>query len=236
MEDLYTLTGRTTHSFDDFMKIPAFSCTDVYVIPAPAGDTSLRRFALEAKALGFDSIVAEYAGAVPEDCAIPVAVMACVGGETQQKAIRAAGKAAKTADLVGISAGDAGILRGVVQSGSVNIIYDLASQPPGTLDHITSRYAAECGVAVAIELRPLLGCHSHRRQRTIRSYHDILRLHRKYQFPLVLGSGADSYLGLRTPRAVTLLCRSFGMEDTEIRAALGSVDALLHPTVPVEVI
>ena len=236
MEDLYTLTGRTSLLFDDFMTIPAFSCTDAHVIPAPSGDTSLRRFALEAKNLGFDSIIAEFTGPVPEDCVIPVVLMACVTEETQQKAIRAAGKAAKTADLVGISAGDAGMLRGVVQSGSVNIIYGLASQPPGTLDHITARYAAERGVAVAIDLESLLGRHSHRRQRAIRSYHDILRLHRKHHFPLVLGSGAQSYLGLRTPRAVALLCRSFGMEDAEIRAGFSSVNALLHPLVPVEVI
>jgi len=236
MEDLYTLTGRTSLLFDDFMTIPAFSCTDAHVIIAPSGDTSLRRFALEAKNLGFDSIIAEFTGNVPEDCVIPVVLMACVTEETQQKAIRAAGKAAKTADLVGISAGDAGMLRGVVQSGSVSIIYGLASQPPGTLDHITARYAAERGVAVAIDLESLLGRHSHRRQRAIRSYHDVLRLHRKHRFPLVVGSGDHSYLGLRTPRAVALLCRSFGMEDAEIRAGFSSVNALLHPLVPVEVI
>ena len=228
--------GRTSLLFDDFMTIPAFSCTDAHVIPAPAGDTSLRRFALGAKALGFDSIVAEYTGAFPEDCAIPVARITCIVGETQQKAIRDAGKAARTADLVGIYAGDAGILRGVVQSGSVNIIYGLASQPIGTLDHITARYTAERGVAVAIELNSLLGRHSHRRQRAIRAYHDILRLHRKHHFPLVLGSGTNSYLGLRSPRAVALLCRSFGMEDAEIKAAFSAVDTLLHPHVPVEVI
>lgn len=236
MEDLYALTVRTSLLFDHFMTIPAFSCTDAHVIPAPVGDTSLRRFALEAKVLGFDSIVAEYTGSVPDDCAIPVAIVACITAETQQKAIRAAEKAAKSADLVGISVSDAGILRGVVQSGSVNIMYGLASHPPGTLDHITARFAAERGVSVAIDLDSLLGRHSHRRQRAIRSFHDILRLHRKHQFPLVLGSGATSYLGLRTPRAVTLLCRSFGMEDAEIKAAFSSVDALLHPQVPVEVI
>jgi ribonuclease P/MRP protein subunit RPP1 len=85
-------------------------------------------------------------------------------------------------------------------------------------------------------LAPLIAERGGLRQAALRRYADVIVLHERYGFPLVLDTGARSCLDLRAPRAVSALCRLFGMDDDGVEAAFARVGALMDPARPVRVV
>ncbi|HOV68669.1 MAG TPA: RNase P subunit p30 family protein, partial [Methanoregulaceae archaeon] len=85
-------------------------------------------------------------------------------------------------------------------------------------------------------LAPLVRERGTARQSALRRYADVLVLHHRYGFPLVLGSGAQSCLELRAPRAFAALCALFGLDQDGVDAALSGVEGLLAPRSPVRVV
>jgi ribonuclease P/MRP protein subunit RPP1 len=54
-------------------------------------------------------------------------------------------------------------------------------------------------------------------------------LYRRFEFPLTISSSARSVLALRAVREVTGLCSLFGMDETDVQAALAGVGRVTDP-------
>lgn len=91
-------------------------------------------------------------------------------------------------------------------------------------------------MGVTIDLFPLLYLKGLQRQRVLQRYADLLTLHRRYEFPFVIGSFARSILDQRSVREMTLLCALFGMEKEEVIRGLTSLPGVLHQLLPVRVV
>jgi ribonuclease P/MRP protein subunit RPP1 len=210
--------------------------TDACVFPYPQGDTSLRRFALEARHLGLDSLVcidAQERGTVHDVLVLKGVI---IEGTTMQEVVSRVKKQQRSTDLILVKAGDAAFNRAVLSYRGVHILRGLHTQPKRAFDQVSAKNAADKGIAVDIDLFPLIHQRGGGRQKALQCYRDVLRLHRKYRFPLTLSSGARSLLDLRSTREITRLCAVFGMEPQEVTDAMSTVDRLLHPPGPVEVI
>ena len=143
--------------------------TDAGVCPYPNGDSSVRRLALEAAALGFDSLVA-------------IDTPSATYGEVEVRAgifIRNAGmkdviaqvkRAKDSASVISVKAGDAGFNRAVVSLRGVHILRGIHAADKNAFDHVTAKMAADSRVAIDIDLSVLIAGRGIARQRAIQRY------------------------------------------------------------------
>jgi len=205
--------------------------TDAAVFPYPCGDTSVRRFALEAKALGFDSIVA--LDTQPCTCEGVDVLSGILIREGQVKDVIPRVKRAREAgSVVAVCAGDNGFNRAVISLKGVHILRGMHTADKNGFDHVAAKMAADTGVAVDIDLSVLVSARGMARQRAIHRYRDILVLEQRFGFPLTLSSHARSYLDLRSVREITGLCSLIGMDSDAAGRALGTIGRLTEPAEP----
>lgn len=192
--------------------------TDTGLRPFPAGDSSIRRMALEARGLGFDSLVAigipsgDHSG-IPVREGMLIADMPVKDAAAKVK--RSEGR------LVMVRAGDAGFNRAVLGVKGVDILCGIEYADRYAFDHVTAKMAADNNVAIDISIAPLILKRGPARQKVFDRYRDILMLSRKFSFPLVLSTHADSVLAMRSVREVSGLAAMIGFDLPEIEQALG---------------
>ncbi|MDO9325077.1 MAG: RNase P subunit p30 family protein [Methanoregula sp.] len=202
--------------------------TDADVYPFPLGDTSVRRLALEAAALGFDSIVAAdtpsgtYAGVTVRSGLmlrdIPVKdVIAAV------KRVKDSGK------VVSVNAATNNFNRAVIGIKGMHILRGVQSADKLAFDHVAAKMAADNRVAVDIDLSPIIHGRSVARQRAIHRYMDILVLEQRFEFPITLSTHARSFLEMRNVRDVAGICSLIGMDVPDVERALAGVGTVLTP-------
>jgi ribonuclease P/MRP protein subunit RPP1 len=207
--------------------------TDACVHPYPDGDTTLPRMALEARDCGFDRIVStagsgEFFGVQ----VVPGIVIGAANVRDMTRGVRRAPSGA----LVMVEAGDEGFNRSAVSLGGVHVLRGLGRSGKHAFDHVAARTASENGVAVEVDLAPVITLRGRERQKVLQRYADVLVLQRHYGFPLTIASNARSFLDLRPVREVVGLCSLFGMEEAETLAALSSVDGLRERPEAVQVV
>ncbi len=210
--------------------------TDATIHPYPAGDTSLRRFAVELKSLGYDSAVAAGIGERCEYEGIVFLKGTIIPGAAMKEVIRTIREDRGASDVIMVCAGDLGFNRSVLTYPGVHILKGVHAVHRSAFDHVAARSAADRGVAVDIDLSVMTCLKGVRRQRALERLTDVARLSRKYGFPLTVSSGAHSLLGLRSTRAVGHLLTLIGLDASEAAAALGGVRAVVDKPLPVEVI
>jgi len=202
--------------------------TDACVYPYPAGDSSVRRLALEARSCGYDSIVASDTPA-SEICGITVIPGIFVTGIPAKDVQNRVKKSRSTGAVVSVQMGDNGFNRAVAGTTGVHILRGIGAADKRAFDHVAARIAADNITAIDIDLSPLISGRGHLRQKAIHRYLDLMVLHRRFEFPLTISSSARSVLGLRAVREVTGLCSLFGMDETDVRAALAGVGRVTEP-------
>jgi ribonuclease P/MRP protein subunit RPP1 len=200
--------------------------TDACVYPYPAGDSSVRRLALEARSCGFDSIVA---ADTPDANVYGIDVIPGIFlADMPAKDIQARAKKSRDSGaIVSVKAGNNGFNRAVAGTTGVHILRDIGNADKKAFDHVAAKIAADNTTAIDIDLFPLLYCRGHARQKAIHRYLDLMILHRRFEFPLTISSSARSVLGLRTVREITGLCSLFGMDETDVEKALAGVSHVI---------
>ena len=205
--------------------------TDAAVVPYPNGNTSVRRFALEAGALGFDSLVAidtpsgTYGNVVVRNGTI-------LSNLPARDIINRVKRLRETDSVVSVVAGDAGFNRAVIGFKGVHILRGIHGADKTAFDHVTAKMAADNNVAVDIDLSPIISSRGIARQRAVARYRDILVLRSRFEFPLTLSSYARSVLDLRATREIAGLCSLLGMDVADVEGALAGVDRVLTPPAP----
>jgi len=136
--------------------------------------------------------------------------------------------------LLAVNAGENNFNRVAITTNGIKLIGGLDSLPKGGFDHITAKMAADRNVGLIIEIEKIINPKT--RRHALSQYANILKLQRKYQFPLVIASSAHSKLELRNIYEVIALCHLFGMEHKEVYLALEAMDGILRTRTSVEVI
>jgi len=209
--------------------------TDACVFPRPAGDSSVRRMALEAHNLGFDSLIAvdtpacEYAG-------VNVASGVVIRDVPAQEVASRVKRSKETGAIVSVQAGDNGRNRTVLGIRGVHILRGIHRTDRYSFDHVTAKMAADNGVAIDISLAPVIKERGVVRQRALERYHDVILLYRKFGFPLVISTHARSVLEMRSVREFSALASVIGLDIPDMERALSNVGVLRSPRSAVRVI
>ena len=205
--------------------------TDAAVCPYPNGDSSVRRLALEAEALGFDSLVAidtpsgKYGS-------VEVRNGLFIRNAGMKDVIAQVKRAKDSGAVISVKAGDAGFNRGVVGLRGVHILRGVHAADRNAFDHVTAKMAADNRVAVDIDLSVIIAGRGIARQRAIQRYRDVLVLERRFEFPLTMSTYARSVLELRAVREVSGLCTLLGMDIPDVERAFAGVDRVTTPPKP----
>jgi ribonuclease P/MRP protein subunit RPP1 len=209
--------------------------TDAAVCPYPNGDSSVRRLALEAAALGFDSLVAFD---TPPATVGGVEVLRglFIRNTAMKDVIAQVKRSAGPGTVISVQAGDAGFTRAAVGLKGVQVIRGVHAADRNAFDHVTAKMAADNRVAVDIDLSVLIGGRGIARQRAIQRYRDVLVLEERFGFPLTVSTYARSVLDLRAVREISGLCSLIGMDIPDVERALAGVaqvTAVPEPSVKV---
>lgn len=209
--------------------------TDGSVHPYPTGDSSIRRMAIEAGELGFDSIVAME---TPGQMLGGIRVLSgAIIRELQVKGVIAAVRAKeRCTDVILVNAGDNSFNRAVLNLRGVHVLRHIHKTHRGSFDHVTARIAADRQIALDIDIYPLIHLSGVHRQRALRWYEDLVRLREHYAFPLTISSNARSVLDQRSPRDLINLCGLFGMSPDDVESALSPFDRIISPERSVETV
>ena len=206
--------------------------TDSCVCPYPHGDSSVRRVALAARDLGFDSIVAidsppgEYAG-------IEVLSGVLIRERATKDVINRVKRARESGSIIMVQAGDSGFNRAIISLKGVHVLSGIHLADKKAFDHVTAKMAADSRVAVDLDLSPLISGRGIPRQRAIHRYRDILMFAGRFGFPVTLSSHARSVLEMRAVREISGLCSLIGMDIPDVEKALAGIEAVTTRENPV---
>ena len=147
-----------------------------------------------------------------------------ISSETQKQLRKKVDKFRKRADIIIVEGGDPKINRAACE----NIRVDILTRPyenrrdPG-INHVHARIAAENNVAIELKTSDIVRSYLKVRTRLFEYYRDIIKLHRKFHFPIVITSNATSTYDLRTPRDIIALFKCINMQEDEIIDALSTI-------------
>jgi ribonuclease P/MRP protein subunit RPP1 len=208
--------------------------TDACVYANETSRTTFRRFALTAASCGFSRIVAcDPAEYVPEYAGVSILKGKVIAKQTG-KAFFDAVKKTPDGTVIFVQVEDNSFNRTAITTKGVHLLTGISDLPKGGFDHIVAKMTADHNIGVVLDLGKILDTKC--RRTALSQYADILAFHRKFHFPLVIGSGASEYLGQKNTTEIVALANLFGMTRAEVFCALNALDGILYPKKTVEIV
>ena len=114
-----------------------------------------------------------------------------------------------------------------------NIRVDVLSKPyfkryDSGLNHILAREAKDNNVAIELVFNDILKSYLAPRSKILANFRDIYKLHRKYEFPLILSSGAQSIFDIRTVMDFKAVFMQTGLTDLEVENSFKTAENILE--------
>lgn len=133
------------------------------------------------------------------------------------------------ASCISVVGGDLKVNRAVLE----NIKIDVLSRPylnryDSGLNHVLAKEAVRNNVAVELCFKDVLRTYLSPRAKVISNFRDIYALHRKFDFPLVLSSRAESVFDIRTTHDFVEVFKQTGLDDDEITKSFETSENILE--------
>ncbi|WP_405305251.1 ribonuclease P protein component 3 [Methanobrevibacter sp.] len=142
---------------------------------------------------------------------------------------RIANKFRNNASCISVVGGDLKVNRAVLE----NIKIDVLTRPyfrryDAGINHVLAKEAVKNNVAIELCFNDVLRTYLAHRSKVISNFKDIYTLYRKYDFPLILSSGAESVFDIRTVHDFTAFFKQTGLSDDEIEKSFKSASDILE--------
>ena len=209
-------------------------CIDGCVFPFPTGSHSISRIISDLRELGFTgAVLCDVPGRNNVLTDFLIFSARYIRGPAIRDIQKEIQMASRDGSLSLVRAGEAGVNRTILTTPGVHVLCDLHNAPKNSFDRVCAQNAADRNVAIDIRVSPLRELRGVPRQRVIRLYEEILNLQRRYEFPLIISSGAHSPAEMRSPRAIEALLSDLGMEKELIERAFSTIPDLINGQSPV---
>lgn len=130
-------------------------------------------------------------------------------------------KSRKNSDIVMVRGGDQKINRAACEDPQVDVLSrPYFNRRDCGINHVMAKKAAENDVAMELSIKYLTKTSSYLQYKVLAHFREILKLKRKYDFPVIITSDAEFIYDLHTPRDLVALAQCFGMEKEEAEYAL----------------
>ncbi|MEE1157194.1 MAG: RNase P subunit p30 family protein [Methanobrevibacter sp.] len=135
----------------------------------------------------------------------------------------------KKSSCISVLGGDLKINRTSLE----NIQIDVLSKPylkryDSGLNHVLAKEAKDNNVAIEIVFSDILKSYLAHRSKILANLRDIYKLYRKYDFPLILSSGAESVFDLRTVKDFEAVFTQSGLSDLEVKNSFKTAANILE--------
>lgn len=132
------------------------------------------------------------------------------------------------ASCITVRGGDLKVNRAVLE----NIKIDVLSRPylnrnDSGLNHVLAKEAVKNNVAIELCFKDLLKTYLAPRAKVISNFRDIYTLYRKFKFPLILSSKAESIFDIRTIQDFISVFKQTGLSDDEINSSFDAAKNIL---------
>ena len=102
-----------------------------------------------------------------------------------------------------------------------NVKIDVLSRPylkryDSGINHVLAKEALKNNVAIELCFRDVLKTYLSHRSKVLSNFNDIYKLYRKYDFPLILSSRAESVFDIKTTHDFVAFFKQTGLSDDEI--------------------
>ena len=133
------------------------------------------------------------------------------------------------ASCISVIGGDLKVNRAVLE----NIKIDVLSRPylkryDAGMNHILAKEAVYNNVAVELCFKDVLKSYLAPRAKVISNFRDIYTLYRKFDFPLILSSRAESVFDIKTTHDFVSVFRQTGLTDEEIDKSFRTAEGILE--------
>lgn len=113
-----------------------------------------------------------------------------------------------------------------------NIQVDVLSRPylkryDSGINHVLAKEAVKNNVAIELCFKDILSSYLSYRSKILANFKDIYSLHRKFNFPLILSSRADSIFDIKAPNDFKAFFISTGLSEEEFVKAMESSSNIL---------
>ncbi len=130
---------------------------------------------------------------------------------------------------ISVIGGDLKVNRAVLE----NVKLDVLSRPylkryDSGLNHILAKEAARNNVAVELCFRDVLKTYLAPRAKVLSNFRDIYTLYRKFDFPLILSSRAESIFDIKTTHDFIAVFKQTGLTDAEINESFRTSSEILE--------
>ena len=130
---------------------------------------------------------------------------------------------------ISVIGGDLKVNRAVVET----IQIDVLSRPylkryDGGLNHVLAKEAVKNNVAVELCFKDVLRTYLSHRSKVIFNFKDIYTLYRKFDFPLILSSRAESVFDIRTTHDFISFFKQTGLTDSEVEKSFVTAKNILE--------
>ena len=137
--------------------------------------------------------------------------------KNQNEARKIANKFRSKSNYISCLGGDLKLNRGICE----NVKMDVLSRPyykrhDSGMNHVLAKLAAKNNVAIELCFRDILNQHLKYRANAIASFKEILKFHRKYNFPIILTTDTKYLYDVRTTRDIVAVFKSIGFTNEEI--------------------
>ena len=135
----------------------------------------------------------------------------------------------KNASCISVVGGDLKVNRSTLE----NIKVDVLSRPylrryDSGLNHVLAKEAVKNNVAIELCFKDVLKSYLSHRSKVISNFKDIYTLYRKFDFPLVLSSRAESVFDIRTTHDFVAFFKQTGLTDAEINKSFETSSNILE--------
>lgn len=124
-------------------------------------------------------------------------------------------------DVVIVNGGNIKINRAACEDPRVDILaHPYKNRRDSGINHILAKKASENNVAIELSINQVIKTRLSLRAKILIQFRQILKLHRKFKFPLIITSNAYSIYDLRTPEDIIAFAGCLEMTDEEIISSL----------------
>jgi ribonuclease P/MRP protein subunit RPP1 len=123
----------------------------------------------------------------------------------------------KKVKFISVFGGDDKINRTSCESRQVDILsrpyfkrYDCG------INHVLAKEALKNNVAIELCFSDILKSYSNYRSKILSNFRDLIKLYKKFKFPLIISSRAESIFDLRSPRDVENIFKSLGLNENDL--------------------
>lgn len=142
---------------------------------------------------------------------------------------KTANKFRNKSSCISVVGGDLKVNRAALE----NVKVDILSRPylknyDGGINHILAKEAVKNNVAIELCFNDVLKSYLSHRAKVISNFKDIYTLYRKYDFPLVLSSRAESIFDIKTTHDFIAFFKQTGLSDDEISKSFNTSSEILE--------